>query len=408
MHRDHRQPFVRRHPVEDHVAQDAGVVHHTVDPSIVVECRLDDLLCRVPFGDGFGADLGGAAFLFDQLLGPWAGVAEPPSPDSEAPMSATMTFAPAAAMASAISRPMPPPEPVTTTCRPSCPPCGPPCELAGRTLGGGGGLVNGDRSRQMVDGAWISAASTWTPISPGSATQGRVPASLALLRELVAHHSAAIAFENIDPLARRVPPLDLASVQRKLVTQRRGGYCYEQNTLFQGALLALGFQVTGLMARVRRGVPPHIMTPRSHMLLLVDLPEGPHLADVGYGALTPTAPLRLRADLEQATPNEVFRLGLIGDEFTPAGRDRRRLGGCLSVRAVAAATDRLRGDQLAHGDAAQRAVRGEPRRDPTDARCPPDAVQSPVQRARGRALSLNARCCGRGTIISASWQTNLG
>ena len=141
-------------------------------------------------------------------------------------------------------------------------------------------------------------------------------ASLTLLRELVAHHSAAIAFENIDPLARRVPPLDLASVQRKLVTQRRGGYCYEQNTLFQGALLALGFQVTGLMARVRRGVPPHIMTPRSHMLLLVDLPEGPHLADVGYGALTPTAPLRLRADLEQVTPNEVFRLGLIGDEFT--------------------------------------------------------------------------------------------
>ena len=49
----------------------------------------------------------------------WAGVAEPPSPDSEAPMSATMTLAPAAAMASAISRPMPPPEPVTTTTLPS-------------------------------------------------------------------------------------------------------------------------------------------------------------------------------------------------------------------------------------------------------------------------------------------------
>ena len=159
---------------------------------------------------------------------------------------------------------------------------------------------------------------------------------------------AAIAFENIDPLARRVPPLDLASVQRKLVTQRRGGYCYEQNTLFQGALLALGFRVTGLMARVRRGVPPHVMTPRSHMLLLVDLPEGPHLADVGYGALTPTAPLRLRVDLEQATPNEVFRLAPDRRRVHPAGGDRRRLGGCLSVRAVAAATDRLRGDQLPH------------------------------------------------------------
>jgi N-hydroxyarylamine O-acetyltransferase len=129
-------------------------------------------------------------------------------------------------------------------------------------------------------------------------------ASLTLLRELVAHHSAAIALRT---------STRLRDACRRWISLR---YCYEQNTLFQGALLALGFQVTGLMARVRRGVPPHIMTPRSHMLLLVDLPEGPHLADVGYGALTPTAPLRLRADLEQATPNEVFRLGQIGDEFT--------------------------------------------------------------------------------------------
>ena len=67
-----------------------------------------------------GADLGGAAALLDKLLGLLRpGVAEPPSPDSEAPMSAMITRAPAAAIASAISRPMPPPEPVTTTTLPS-------------------------------------------------------------------------------------------------------------------------------------------------------------------------------------------------------------------------------------------------------------------------------------------------
>jgi N-hydroxyarylamine O-acetyltransferase len=133
--------------------------------------------------------------------------------------------------------------------------------------------------------------------------------SLALLRDLVAAHTASITFENIDPLAGRVPALDLQSLQRKLVTERRGGYCYEQNTLFQGVLRALGFTVSGLLARVSPGMA------RSHMVVRVELPEGPYLADVGFGRLTPTAPLALRTDVEQATPNEIFRLRADGDEY---------------------------------------------------------------------------------------------
>jgi len=139
--------------------------------------------------------------------------------------------------------------------------------------------------------------------------------SLALLRDLVAAHTASITFENIDPLAGRVPALDYPSLQRKLVTQRRGGYCYEQNTLLQGVLRTLGFAVSGLLARVRLGMPPDIQPARSHMVLRVDLPEGPYLADVGFGRLTPTAPLALQADVEQATPNEIFRLRASGDEY---------------------------------------------------------------------------------------------
>jgi N-hydroxyarylamine O-acetyltransferase len=142
----------------------------------------------------------------------------------------------------------------------------------------------------------------------------RVP-SLAVLQELVARHTASITFENIEPITRSVPSLDLPSLQRKLVAQRRGGYCYEQNTLLQAALSALGFAVTGLLARVLRGLPAGVMTARSHMLLRVDLPEGTYLADVGFGALTPTAALALRPDVEQATPNETFRLRMIGEEY---------------------------------------------------------------------------------------------
>jgi N-hydroxyarylamine O-acetyltransferase len=141
----------------------------------------------------------------------------------------------------------------------------------------------------------------------------RVP-SLAVLQELVARHTASITFENLEPITGQVPSLDLPSLQQKLVTQRRGGYCYEQNTLFQAVLGAFGFTVTGLLARVRRGMPAGVMTARSHMLLRVDLSEGTYLADVGFGALTPTAALALRADVEQATPNEAFRLRMVGEE----------------------------------------------------------------------------------------------
>ena len=51
------------------------------------------------------------------------------------------------------------------------------------------------------------------------------------------------------------------------------------------------------------------------MLLLVELDGRPYIADVGFGGLTLTAPLRLEADIEQATPHEPFRLVRAGDDY---------------------------------------------------------------------------------------------
>jgi N-hydroxyarylamine O-acetyltransferase len=95
-------------------------------------------------------------------------------------------------------------------------------------------------------------------------------------------HCAAIPFENLDILLDRPIALDLAALEAKLVRARRGGYCFEQNTLFRAALEALGFRVTAFAARVRAGATE--VRPRTHMLLRVDLPEGAFLADVGFGA----------------------------------------------------------------------------------------------------------------------------
>jgi N-hydroxyarylamine O-acetyltransferase len=94
-------------------------------------------------------------------------------------------------------------------------------------------------------------------------------------------HCAAVPFENLDILLGRPIALDLPALETKLVQRRRGGYCFEQNTLFKAALEALGYSVTSLAARVR--VDATGIRPRTHMLLRVDLPEGAFVADVGFG-----------------------------------------------------------------------------------------------------------------------------
>jgi len=152
--------------------------------------------------------------------------------------------------------------------------------------------------------------------------KGPKEATLQTLCRLHFLHPLAIAFENLDPLLQRQVKLDLASLEQKLVQGNRGGYCFEQNLLFMAALMALGFRVSGLAARVLWGRGEDAVTPRSHMLLKVELPEGTYLADVGFGGLTLTAPLRLEAGWEQATPHEIFRLDREGDMW----RMRAKLG----------------------------------------------------------------------------------
>jgi N-hydroxyarylamine O-acetyltransferase len=142
-------------------------------------------------------------------------------------------------------------------------------------------------------------------------------ADMATLRAIQALHPAVIAFENLDPLLGRPVRLDLASLQDKLIHARRGGYCFEQNTLLAAVLEALGFKVTPLAARVRWMVPPERAEgPRTHMLLRVDLADGPWLADVGFGGFLLAAPVRLEPGIEQPTPGGVMRLLAADGRFT--------------------------------------------------------------------------------------------
>ncbi|MFI8965257.1 arylamine N-acetyltransferase [Streptomyces sp. NPDC053493] len=120
---------------------------------------------------------------------------------------------------------------------------------------------------------------------------GEVAPDLVTLRALHRAHVEALPFENLDVALGRPVRLDLASLQAKLVARRRGGYCYEQNTLLAAALERIGFQVAGRGARNRtRG---DALTPITHGLLVVALDGEEWLLDAGFGWQGPLEPVPL-------------------------------------------------------------------------------------------------------------------
>jgi N-hydroxyarylamine O-acetyltransferase len=127
------------------------------------------------------------------------------------------------------------------------------------------------------------------------------------LAQLQRAHRLAIPFENLDVILGRGVAIDSDSVFAKLVTARRGGYCFEQNRLFEDALIALGFIVRPLLARVwlgAEGPPP----PRTHTLSLVTLDGQDWIADAGFGgSYCPPMPLA-DGEMAEAPDGAVHRL----------------------------------------------------------------------------------------------------
>lgn len=151
----------------------------------------------------------------------------------------------------------------------------------------------------------ITAYFNMLGVAPGAAP------SLDTMARLQRGHIQAIPFENLNPLAGLAVPLEIPALVSKF-TARRGGYCFEHNTLYRHALAALGFDATPLLARVRMTAPPDAVTPRTHMLLLAEIGGERFVSDTGFGKMTPTAPLQLVPDVVQHTPHGRYRLASLG------------------------------------------------------------------------------------------------
>jgi N-hydroxyarylamine O-acetyltransferase len=144
---------------------------------------------------------------------------------------------------------------------------------------------------------------------------GSTAPTLDTLQALHLAHMRAVPFENLDiPRGRRID-LEESRLFDKIVTRRRGGFCYELNDLFAALLRSLGYQVDMLAARVPRA-DGSLGIPFDHLTLRVRL-DVPWLADVGFGDSF-SAPLRLAEGLEQQRDGVTFRIA-------PEGTERRLL-----------------------------------------------------------------------------------
>ncbi|MBF6593471.1 MAG: arylamine N-acetyltransferase [Thermaceae bacterium] len=95
-------------------------------------------------------------------------------------------------------------------------------------------------------------------------------------------HLRAIPYENLDIHFARPILLSENRFFQKLVLERRGGWCYEMNGLLAWALRELGFRLDYLAGAVpRASAGPN--ADGNHLVLLVHLPEGDFIADVGFG-----------------------------------------------------------------------------------------------------------------------------
>ncbi|MFT3976760.1 MAG: arylamine N-acetyltransferase [Sphingomonas bacterium] len=123
-------------------------------------------------------------------------------------------------------------------------------------------------------------------------------------------HRLTIPFENLDVRLGRGIRVDSDSVFEKLVTRRRGGYCFEHNRLLLDALAALGFAARPLLARVWLGASE--VTPLTHVLSLVTIDGVEWIADAGFGgSYAPVMPL---ADGAEASAPDGARFRLQRDE----------------------------------------------------------------------------------------------
>jgi len=132
------------------------------------------------------------------------------------------------------------------------------------------------------------------------------------LKRVMEAQSKFIPFENIDVVQKKLISMDIKDVQKKLVDDTRGGYCFEQNTLLKAVLEEMGYSVEPLLCRVRWGKEDDSDGPNTtftHLALKVFTNDGIFLADVGFAGTNSIEPVKMDIGIEnQELPEGQFHV----------------------------------------------------------------------------------------------------
>lgn len=135
---------------------------------------------------------------------------------------------------------------------------------------------------------------------------GNKAPSVETLRDLHIAHTLNVPFENLEVFYKRPVWLDEASLYKKIVENRRGGYCFEMNGIFSIALKRIGFKVSNLLARVT--IDSSYYTTKTHQVILVETGNKRWLADVGFGNNGILAPLLIEENTDQKQFAHIYRI----------------------------------------------------------------------------------------------------
>ncbi|MFH0782713.1 MAG: arylamine N-acetyltransferase [Pseudomonadota bacterium] len=130
--------------------------------------------------------------------------------------------------------------------------------------------------------------------------------SITFIKELQSNHIGNFPFSSLGVLLHESLALESQVLFERVVTNKRGGYCFEHNKIFFEILTSLGFRCDIVLARVL--LNGDIDVPRTHRITRVALAGSKYIVDVGFGPLCPREPLLLDVDTPQDQGDAVYRI----------------------------------------------------------------------------------------------------
>ncbi len=142
--------------------------------------------------------------------------------------------------------------------------------------------------------------------------EGNITPSLEVLSKLQARHLMNVPFENLD-IQNKIK-IDLDNLFNKIITCKRGGFCYELNGLFYKLLKQIGFTVKMISARVYNANTKNYSPEFDHMALIVSIKKGDYLVDVGFGEFA-FSPIKIQTGWEIYDRGGIFKINLHDDKY---------------------------------------------------------------------------------------------